>query len=298
MPDKVNYPVSIIVPSYNGKAKVSRLLADLTKQSFKLFETIVVIDGSTDGTRQELDSQKFDLASLKIIEQKNAGRAGARNTGADAASSDILLFIDDDMILSENFVEEHLKVHSQHDIVIGKLEAYDDGINQEIFEFSYYMNNKANAVLFSTSRQEFETPYITAGNFSIKKHLFEVIGRFDSRLNDSEDFELAVRCKENGHRIHYSAECLLYHPLPSTFCESNRAKEYRLGRTELLKYHPSIEKYLKTHQNTIKAYKRPFFYLFSFKIWLILADKKVFRILPKPLRFKFYDILGTANFHY
>lgn len=44
--------VSVVIPSYNGAHKLPNLLAALTHQTFKDFEVIVVIDGSTDGSER------------------------------------------------------------------------------------------------------------------------------------------------------------------------------------------------------------------------------------------------------
>ena len=210
MSNEVKYSASVIIPTYNGKTKVVRLLKALSKQSLKDFETIVVIDGSTDGTATVLNAEVWELHSLRTIEQPNAGRAGARNAGVPFASSDILIFIDDDMVPTETLVEEHCKTQQQYDIVVGKLDSYNDGSNPELLEFSYYINNKINSGIFNSSEKPMDMPYITANNFSIKKKLFEELKGFDARLNDAEDFELAVRCKERGFSIHYSEGCLAY----------------------------------------------------------------------------------------
>ena len=63
--------LSIIVPSYNGKDKVIRLLHALEQQTFLSFEVVVVLDGSTDGTAEALNSKPWNIFPLKIIEQKN-----------------------------------------------------------------------------------------------------------------------------------------------------------------------------------------------------------------------------------
>ena len=51
---------TVIIPTYNGAKKVVNCLHSLEKQTFKDFETIVVIDGSTDNTQEVLEAQKLE----------------------------------------------------------------------------------------------------------------------------------------------------------------------------------------------------------------------------------------------
>jgi glycosyltransferase involved in cell wall biosynthesis len=69
--------ISIIIPTFNGKNKLEKLLRSLELQSNKNFEIIIVVDGSTDGTIG-LKANNWDL-NIKWIEETNNGRAGARN---------------------------------------------------------------------------------------------------------------------------------------------------------------------------------------------------------------------------
>ncbi|MDI9311579.1 MAG: glycosyltransferase [Limnohabitans sp.] len=291
--------VSVVIPTYNGKEKVLRLLNKLCLQTNQDFETIVVIDGSTDGTVEELSKSKWDLQSLQIIAQENKGRAGSRNTGANNASGTILIFIDDDIIPDKTLIQDHLEAQEKNDIVVGILDSYDDGVNPEMLAFSKYKNQQMNAAIFENVAEEMTVPYITANNFSIKKQLFQKLGGFDARLNDAEDFEFAVRCKESGYPIFYTHNCLAYHSLQKNLEESaRRSKEYRKGQEILLKYHPHIEQYIPNSINHINILKRPFFYLLSFPFWLRLADKNFFKFLPPKFRFKLYDIMWTGNYYY
>ena len=101
--------VSIIIPTYNGSHKILKTLKCLEKQSFKNFEVIVVIDGSTDCTADLLKKQKFDFQSFKIIEQANQGRAKVRNNGAEISQCDLLIFFDDDMRPLQDCVLKHVE---------------------------------------------------------------------------------------------------------------------------------------------------------------------------------------------
>lgn len=88
--------VSVVVPLHNGAATVERTLASVSRQTWRDLEVIVVDDGSTDdGAGLVLAAAARD-PRIRLLSQGNAGVAAARNTGAAAACSDYLAFVDAD----------------------------------------------------------------------------------------------------------------------------------------------------------------------------------------------------------
>lgn len=59
--DNTNHHVSVIIPTYNGAKKINNILDSLEQQSFKNFETIIIIDGSTDNTLEIINKKKEHL---------------------------------------------------------------------------------------------------------------------------------------------------------------------------------------------------------------------------------------------
>jgi glycosyltransferase involved in cell wall biosynthesis len=85
--------VSCIIPAYNEEARISHVLERIIGHPL-LSEIIVIDDGSVDRTEQV--AKKYD--SIKTIShKKNRGKSAAMQTGAKAAKSDILLFLDADL---------------------------------------------------------------------------------------------------------------------------------------------------------------------------------------------------------
>lgn len=116
-----NVKVSIVLITFN---KASRLF--LTLESLKRAEhindteLIIVNDGSTDGTKELVESFKNENKNLnvKLIHINNSGRSIARNTGIIASTGDLIIFIDDDIIVSRKFIEHHKKAHDNQDNLI------------------------------------------------------------------------------------------------------------------------------------------------------------------------------------
>lgn len=77
---------SIIVPVYNVQRFLPLCIKSLTNQSYDNFEIICINDGSTDNSKELLEQYAKADARITVINQKNKGLGGARNTGVRAAN--------------------------------------------------------------------------------------------------------------------------------------------------------------------------------------------------------------------
>ena len=100
--------VSVIIPNYNGMAYLEGVLSSLEQQEFQNFETILVDNGSSDG------SVAFTMGNypwVHIIElPDNFGFSRAVNEGIYAARAPYVLLLNNDTEVKEDFVEEVLKL--------------------------------------------------------------------------------------------------------------------------------------------------------------------------------------------
>jgi glycosyltransferase involved in cell wall biosynthesis len=86
--------ISIIIPLYNKEKFVARTLHTVMAQTFQNFEIVIVNDGSTDGSVNEV--KKINDSRIRLIHQENAGVSAARNRGIQEAKYDLLAFLDAD----------------------------------------------------------------------------------------------------------------------------------------------------------------------------------------------------------
>ena len=85
--------ISIIVPAYNKQDSISETLQSIFAQSYNNFEIIVVDDGSTDSTKELIETYNEDIT---YIYQENQGQGAARNQGIKVAQGDYIVFLDAD----------------------------------------------------------------------------------------------------------------------------------------------------------------------------------------------------------
>ena len=85
--------VSIIIPVYNGAKYISAAIESVVSQTYKHYEIIVIDDGSTDDTRQQLHPYH---EQIRYVYQENKGSAAARNLGIKLAKGELIAFLDAD----------------------------------------------------------------------------------------------------------------------------------------------------------------------------------------------------------
>lgn len=89
--------ISICIPTFNRKELIQSLLFQLNKITNFFFEVIVVNDGSTDGTKEFLETNAGTLSyPLQVFHQENTGRASALRKAVLAANGEYIIIMDDD----------------------------------------------------------------------------------------------------------------------------------------------------------------------------------------------------------
>lgn len=113
--------VSVVIPTRDKASRLRMTLACLAGQAGgHRVEVVVVNDGSTDDTRAVLEEAARQL-SLVVVAGDGRGRARARNLGARRGRADYLIFLDDDVLVGEEFVAAHLAAAGEGRFIHGRL---------------------------------------------------------------------------------------------------------------------------------------------------------------------------------
>ena len=284
--------ISVVIPTYNGEQKIKHLLDALYHQSFKKFEVVIVIDGSTDNTELVIEGHKPSFTKIKVIKQENLGRAKVRNRGAAEASGDLIIFLDDDMIPAVDCVSRHYSFHDQnpiHGILAGSIiekrcDNYSDIQNYKAFLSKKWLSPYASG----TTKLGLENLFFSAANCSIKRYDFDLLGGFDDRLTDAEDYDLAFRALKKGMHIFFDKDNLAIHNEKiSARSYVKRLKAYRSAHIKLSQIHQTA-----MPAPTGLVYKRFAYHLFAFRLWITLFDYDILKyFLPSTIRYKLYDLV-------
>lgn len=191
--------VSVIIPTYNRAELLPETIGSILAQTFRDFEIIVVDDGSTDNTKEVVES--FNSPSIRYIYQANLGVSAARTTGIKASSGEYIAFLDsDDIWLPENLELKVKRLDSHPEVALVCSDAYvfDDktGANLGRFwrdkPFHYWINpQKASEQPLKEmlSRGCFIGPPLAL----VRRLAFANVGYFDESLPTFEDWDIFIR---------------------------------------------------------------------------------------------------------
>jgi len=293
--------VSVIIPTYNGAHKILNVLRSVERQTTPPDEVIVVIDGSTDNTRQILEENSFSFKSFRIIEQSNGGRAKVRNKGAQEASGTLLIFFDDDMRPAPECIRLHTEHHLKYpgSILTGAQMEEVVKTAPDFLRFKGMLSRKWYQPYLPQKKIDTKDQlFLTAANLSMPKALFDSLGGFDERLTDAEDFDLGVRAFLANIPLYVNPQAHAWHDDPVT-CAAyiRRQAQYAEAHRRLRLLKPELykdeNKYLPAPPKGVKAI---LFSVFSYRCWIVGIDRNYWpRILPRAIRYKLYDIVLTAH---
>ena len=245
--------VSVIIPTYDRRASVERALRALARQTLAPddYEIIVAIDGSTDGTRELVESVRVPCA-LKSVWKRRGGRASACNAGLRVAVAPVVLFLDDDMEASEQLLDAHLAAHGQasHVGVVGAVPIRTDARSPTVTRFiaSRFNGHLAN---LAAPNYEFGLRDFYSGNFSVARRTMMDIGGYDEAFTvyGNEDLDLSLRLRAAGVSLVFRSDAVAYQHYEKDFAALAR-DTLEKGRTavQLARKHPDSMRNLKLSQ--------------------------------------------------
>lgn len=235
LPNDYFVPITIVVPAYNEEVTVVETVKSLLQLDYRLYEIIVVDDGSKDSTaaevinafsmhpvqrpiRRQIPCQPEEFiyetqdtkVPLTVIRKKNGGKADALNMGINAANYPYFICMDADSVLQydslKNITEPVL--HRKNVVAVGGLVRLSNDVELENCRVKKYRLPRniiaAMQVLeydrsFLASRilfDKFNGSLIISGAFGLfKKDVVIAAGGYDSKTM-GEDMELVVKLHE------------------------------------------------------------------------------------------------------
>jgi glycosyltransferase involved in cell wall biosynthesis len=236
--------VSIIIPAYNSSEYITEALESAFQQVYSPIEVIVIDDGSTDDTRQRLNSY-IESGKISYQFQTNRGLAAARNTGIKLAKGEYLQFLDADDLISPIKIEKQVRCleSSPNRAICGcdfRFFAGSDVSNPyggDAFKGEFPLNSACRLFEFETVIHRWLFP----------ASLFSVFGGFEESMPATEDWLMLWKLAANGTRFIYLDEPLALYRKHNLNMTGN-FERVSVGHLLAIKY---VEQYQKQHRSSL-----------------------------------------------
>ncbi|GAA4452678.1 hypothetical protein GCM10023189_16480 [Nibrella saemangeumensis] len=195
--------ISVVVCSYNGAATIRDCLNGLMQVDYPDFEVIVVSDGSTDQTDEIASKYPF-----RLISTPNRGLSNARNTGMQAATGDIVAYLDDDAYPDPHWLRylAYSYLTTNHAGIGGPnlLPEHDGPIATSVF------HAPGGPVHVLTTDEIAE--HIPGCNMSFRRDVLLEIGGFDPVYRAAgDDVDVCWRVQQKGYTIGFHPSATVWH---------------------------------------------------------------------------------------
>ncbi len=206
-------PITIIVPAHNEEKYLERCVESVESQNYdKKIHIIIVDDGSTDRTGKVADLLSKKYGNIKVIHQKNMGKAKSLNRALKYVKTDIVGFIDADSYMSKNVLSAMVKHMSGFDSVVSPmLPSKTNKLILRLQEIEYMVtavSRKLSSIIGAL--------FLTPGMAIYKTSVIKEVGGF-STTTLTEDLEMGLRLTENGYKIGYISNNFVYTECPETW---------------------------------------------------------------------------------
>lgn len=235
--------IFIVIPVHNRKKFTHDCLISLRNQTYKDFKTVIIDDGSTDGTKKMLE---VEFPEVHVIKGNgNLWWTGGVNLGIEyvlkvCKSDDYVLLMNNDLIVEENYIDKLVSIiKNTSNSIIGSVEVLttekqvirSGGVVVDKLKGKLYVLNEGKKLDEFTEDYIEEVSALTGRGTLYPVSVFKEIGLFDQyNFPHYGDFELPFRATKRGYKLF-----VYYNLIVQSFPESakssiiNKKKEYKIN---------------------------------------------------------------------
>lgn len=203
---KSSPPVSVVIPAYNCASTIGAALNSVLVQDYPAVQILVVDDGSTDDTCNQVARYG---PRVTLIKKPNGGAAAARNEGMGRASGEYVAFLDgDDVWFPQKLRRQiaHLERYPEVGLCCSKWallapsEAPPSILSHESEELSSPLDADCSGWIY---RQLLQSCEVWTSTVVMRGHLKDRIGGFDETLRRGQDYDYWLRASQvtKVHRL-------------------------------------------------------------------------------------------------
>ena len=255
---------SVVIPTYERPYDLRNCLNSLGKeiqQGSQTYEIIVTDDSTSDESRRMVEKEFLDVSWGK---GKQIGPAANRNAGVDRTRGEWIVFLDDDCIAQDGYLEAYAKaIRTNPDVLVFEGRIFADRPRRTWSEGC--PENEHGGMLWTS-------------NLCVSRKLYMEMGGLDERFRIAyEDVDFALRLKQKGIQSIFVIDAAVCHPWRTLKKEGNNWKKAGYQFQELLIF-------LEKHPDQYP--------LHSAKVFLKNALRGLIKELPKGI----FEFKGKGSF--
>jgi GT2 family glycosyltransferase/glycosyltransferase involved in cell wall biosynthesis len=254
--DSIYPKVSIVVLTYNNLDYNRLCLTSIfEKTDYPNYEVVVVDNASMDGTREYLQEAARHYENLHLVlNEKNEGFAKGNNLGAAAAYGDILVFLNNDTVVTPAWLTRLVRHLSDLDVgLVGPVTNWSGNETRIEVDYSTVSQLDDFAKRYTSSRigKRFEVPMLAFLCAAMRRSLYEEVGPLDEifGIGMFEDDDYALRVKAKGYRIVCIEDVFIHHWGQASFSQIDRERYQRLFEENRLKFENKWGLDWESHKN-------------------------------------------------
>jgi GT2 family glycosyltransferase len=241
--------ITIVIPTLGRPQLLGRVLERLDRQTAAAdsFELVVVADA------KERDSAALDRLvagrpyRARRLQAQKPGASAARNAGWRAAATELVLFVDDDILPEPPLVAEHLAWHRRHpEETVGVLGHVRWADELEVTPFMRWLEHGIQFDYPNIEGVDAGWARFYTANASVKRGLVERVGGFeeDELPFGYEDLDLALRMHAHGFHLLYNRAAVAehVHPMDVEFWQ-RRVARIAVSERQFVARHPDFRPY-------------------------------------------------------
>ncbi len=202
--------VSIVIVNWNGKKWLERCLESLAQQTYKSFE-IILVDNASEDDSVEFVRSHFPL--VKIVQsEKNLGFSGGNNLGIEKAVGELIMLLNNDTWVENNFLEEMVEtLYKSGCDIVGPIEA-DYYSKEKLGDYSIHLDPLGHFIyLFGKNRRN-DDFYLSGVCLLFRKELYlNSLGLDDNFFMYAEDWDWFWRLHLLDKKIYKNDDVIIYH---------------------------------------------------------------------------------------
>jgi GT2 family glycosyltransferase len=217
---------SVIIATHNRSESVRRLIASLAPQLGAEREVFIAENGTPAPTKFAIEGMP-----LKHLHEPHAGKCRIQNRAIAEASGEILVFLDDDVVASPDYldaVEQFFDAHREFAAMKGRILAAEDP-EKRVGPMAVYLD----LPIVDHGDEVIEVRGVLGANMAFRASALKQVGPFDERLGPGaggheEETEMSQRLRRADFRIGYAPKALVYHEVDPS--RADRERFIRIAR--------------------------------------------------------------------